>query len=247
MVLDDATKTLIDGLIASYLEYCNGEIEDPSSDWHPELGPSQIGASYHDYEDPLTECERYLLEHPDAGEPAGGWCLPDDQAGAPSNGKICEVPWDEDAMTSDDYKQDRIMEAQHGQVMEERALNGLRMPSPSPRAQEGRIAAIAKSLRVTTKTARPSILSPQAAEFMPLSRPFQPRGRPRRSHHHRSDDIAHDCSRLRSSLVHWCPPTPLNVSKDDPCHWQWHDKDASRSSRRCVELVHCNSLLVPST
>ena len=234
MVLDEDTKALIDGLIASYLEYCDGEKEKPSSDWHPELGPSQIGASYHDYEDPLTECERYLLENPGADEPAEGWYLPDDQAGVPTSGKVCDIPWDEEAMTSEDYKQDRIMEAQHAAVIEERVLNGLRMPSPSPRIQEGRVAAVAKSLKASLTKARSSTLSPRAAEFLPRARLFEPRGRPRRSHAHRSDIVAQYYSKHWSSFVHWRPQI-LNVSNDDPCHWQWHDKDASRRSRRCVE------------
>ncbi len=80
-VLDDETKALIDGLIASTLEYFANE--NLSTEWNPALGPSQIGLTYHDYEDPLTSYERELLEDPFPDNSQESWgpvdvcfCLP---------------------------------------------------------------------------------------------------------------------------------------------------------------------------
>ena len=74
-VLDDETEALIAQMVADSFDYFANRTS--SNTWDPELGPSQIGASYHDYEEPLSSYERQILEDPDAGVTNEGWTVPD--------------------------------------------------------------------------------------------------------------------------------------------------------------------------
>ena len=75
VVLDADTEALIAQLVADSLDYFASRTS--SNPWNPELGPSQIGASYHDYEEPLSSYERQLLDDPDGGDGNEGWTMPE--------------------------------------------------------------------------------------------------------------------------------------------------------------------------
>ena len=74
-VLDDKTEALIAQLVADSLRYFANRAL--TTTWNPELGPSQIGASYQDYEEPLSSYERQILECPNGGDTDKGWNVPD--------------------------------------------------------------------------------------------------------------------------------------------------------------------------
>ena len=78
--------------------------------------------------------------------------------------------WDPDAETSEDFKQDQIMASQHKEVMEERELSGLRMPSPVPIPRGGRIAPVAMTRPDQALERQQWRLSPLAADFEPSTR-----------------------------------------------------------------------------
>ena len=74
-VLETATEALIAQLVAGSFDYFANGTSSP--DWDPSLGPSQIGRSYHDYEDPLSSYERDLLEGTDQNDFSEGWTIQD--------------------------------------------------------------------------------------------------------------------------------------------------------------------------
>ena len=141
------------------------------------------------------------------------------------------IPWNGEAEHSEEYKQDRIMAAQHGQVMEETVLNGLRMPSPSPRAKEGRIAAVAKSLRAGSTALRLPTRSRLAADTSLSSHPYQPRGR-RRGGHRYWDSKPEDPTSGSSSST-WRNQA-WDVGCDSSVEAQLYDKNADCDEIRCV-------------
>ena len=74
-VLDAETEALIAQLVADSLDYFTNSTSTTA--WNPNLGPSQIGLSYHDYEEPLSSYERQVLEDPDPTDYNEGWTAPD--------------------------------------------------------------------------------------------------------------------------------------------------------------------------
>ena len=75
--------------------------------------------------------------------------------------------WDPDAETSEEFKEDQIIAAQHRGLIEERILNGLRMPSPPPISSKGRIAGLGIGCRRPNPESQQRTLSPLAAPLVP--------------------------------------------------------------------------------
>ena len=75
-VLDAETEVLIAQLVADSVQYFTNRTLTSNSTWDPSQGPSQIGASYHDYEEPLSSYERHILEGTDIGNANDGWTTP---------------------------------------------------------------------------------------------------------------------------------------------------------------------------
>ena len=105
------------------------------------------------------------------------------------------------------------MAAQHKEVMEERELNGLRMPSPAPATGEGRIAAVAKSQWAPVSEKQPSSLSPLAPAFELSSRSPEHRGRSLERDNFRSDKATQTKKRKGVSL-NGGRPSVANLRKE---------------------------------
>lgn len=72
-VLDAETEALIAQLVVdSFEHFANGTL---TRAWDPSVGPSRIGLSYHDYEEPLSSYERQVLEGADTPDLDEGWIV----------------------------------------------------------------------------------------------------------------------------------------------------------------------------
>lgn len=105
--------------------------------------------------------------------------------------------WDPDAETSEEFKKDQIIAAQHKELIEERVLNGLRMPSPPPISSEGRIAGLGIGCRGPNPESQQRSLSPWATPFVSdaithrircYSRPVRNSSEARSNHNQSIDD-----------------------------------------------------------
>ena len=87
--------------------------------------------------------------------------------------------WKPDADDDEEYKQDRIIATQHQEVMDERELNGLRMPSPPAIPRISRIVDLAMGCPDPDLNFKRLGVSPMGGDFVPGSPSFNtinPRG-----------------------------------------------------------------------
>ena len=126
------------------------------------------------------------------------------------------------------------MAAQHKEVMEERVLNGLRMPSPAPKVGEGRIAAVANSHRALALDQQRSTLSRLAPTFTPSSWSLERRGRSRGRGYFWSD-VATRGSEKKSVSVNVDRSPALSVHRRAPVKAQSDDEIVLRTTEWYVD------------